>query len=150
MQRTLFPPDAPSASTEPDDRTPVVAARRRASVLAVVGCTLVIAAAAAVLVGRSAPSVTLVTPGQESADVPRGVAASPTGVAEATCAPWYPGQLRYQVRFDDGSTVTRVAAPTEGVVEVSHDGPTGLAFPGTTLRFTEQSDGTWTCRSVAF
>jgi hypothetical protein len=129
-----------------EDRTPLVAARRRASLLAILGCAFILTAVAAVLVGQQAGSqITLVSPRGGAADV----AAPPPGDGSRVVAAWCgvpaAGQLRYEVRFDDGTTVQRSEVPTGAVVTIDRDGPTGLPFPLRQLRFSQQSHGTWAC-----
>jgi hypothetical protein len=58
------------ADVPPGQRAPLTAARRRASVLATVGASLVLSAGVAVIVGQDAePRVTFVTPDYEATTV---------------------------------------------------------------------------------
>jgi hypothetical protein len=58
------------AEVPPAQRVPLVAARRRASVLATVGASMVLSAGVAVVVGQDAePQVTFVTPDYEATTV---------------------------------------------------------------------------------
>jgi hypothetical protein len=129
-----------------EDRTPLVAARRRASVLATLGVALLLTAVAATLVGRGAgPQITLVTPQSGAADVAAGPSDDARAVVGASCGPRADGQIRYDVRFDDGTRAARTAVPEGRQVTIDADGPTGLPFPDLRLELARQADGTWSC-----
>jgi hypothetical protein len=129
-----------------EDRTPLVAARRRASVMATLGLGLIITAVAAMVVGqRAGPEITLVAPQGGAAETQAGPTGEATGVVGAWCGSRGSGTLHYDVRFDDGTQATRRASPGSGEITVDADGPTGFGFPGMRLEFSQRADGTWSC-----
>jgi hypothetical protein len=130
-----------------EDRTPLVAARRRASVLATLGGVLILTAAAAVVAGQGAgPQITLVTPQHGAAEVAAEASGGPSAVVAAGCGSQASaGPPTYVVRFDDGTRVTRTVGDPGGATTVRTDEETGLPLPGVRLEFTQRADGGWSC-----
>jgi hypothetical protein len=106
---------------------------------------MMLSAGVAVVLGQDGGGVNLVTQGHGAATAPSGPGSEATEIVDARCLPWSPGQLRYEVRYDDGTAAIRVAAPVGGALRVTEDPVTGMDLPSMHLEYSERADGTWTC-----